>query len=99
MRLFISLSLYTPTLREIWDDTFGTSEGSFDDCLNDVINGNAFGNFISDMKGGVAEIFDTLGIILGFFLEVPPLAFLLSCGFAFAAFNIIGHALDVAKRK
>lgn len=98
MHLF-NLSLYTPTLRDIWEDTFGTSEGSFDDCLNEVINGNSFGNFISDMKYGVSGIFDTLGVILGFFLETPPLAFLLSCGFAFAALNIIGHAIDVAVTK
>lgn len=93
------ISLYTPTLRDIWDDTFGTSEGSFDDCLNEVINGNSFSGFISDLKGGISEIFNTLGIILGFFLEVPPLAFLLSCGFAFAAVNILGHAIDVARTK
>lgn len=98
MRLF-NLSLYTPTLRDIWEDTFGTSEGSFDDCLNEVVHCNAFGNFISDMRYGIDGILDTLGIILGFFLETPPLAFLLSCGFAFAALNIIGHAIDVAKAK
>lgn len=59
-----------------------------------------FSEFLSDLKAMIAAFFIDSDSVLGklglFFLDNPLLAFLLGCGFAFCAFNVVRSALKTS---
>lgn len=57
--------------------------------------------FLGDLRSLMAAFFTDNDSILGklglFFLDNPMLAFLLGCGFAFCAFNVVRSALKTSR--
>lgn len=57
--------------------------------------------FLSNLKSLMAAFFTDSDSILGklglFFLDNPIIAFLLGCGFAFCAFNVVRSALKTSR--